>query len=564
MDGAFPCWRSLSRPLKTLALLAVPACWLAFGWGGALPLSLLLLHLAAAHAAVSLAALAAAAATLVLQSLGAGFFFWRAVPLGGVVLGASALASLALGGRLAAPLHATRESAGWAVPWLRRWRKVCAVIALAALGAIPFRGVDPVAAPCLAMMFFLMWRALRGTPRSRAPWSSALLLACSLALSLLMLEGGARLALPRIARTADAFAPDRDYIFLLQPGGRGEHIVPLSDTREFSVPLDISGQGIRDRHVPPKEPGEFRIAMLGDSFTMGYAVKEEASIPRLLEEKLKVALPGAPIRVINCGLAGAGVLQELGMLRKRAFPLEPDLVILQLFPGNDVDNALEVVNKRQRAYFGSWHDTLSEYRLKNLPQVRAERWAFQNLRAYHALRLATRKRWVHDAIEQLRWVEPFDDSAEPSENRPDALEVDLAEYYPELEEGMGIMEEYVLRMRAECAERGIDFMAYCVPAHCELSDQLMREATSWMAPPVRYERLKALNRLNAFFATHSIPHVSVVEALRNAGPVEDTYYLLDGHLTPKGNAAVANVWTRFLAGDYLKRRMPQPPEAAAR
>ena len=49
--------------------------------------------------------------------------------------------------------------------------------------------------------------------------------------------------------------------------------------------VSISGQGLRDRHFGPKGDDEFRILVLGDSFTFGYC-EWENTIPQRLEQLL--------------------------------------------------------------------------------------------------------------------------------------------------------------------------------------------------------------------------------------------------------------------------------------
>jgi hypothetical protein len=59
----------------------------------------------------------------------------------------------------------------------------------------------------------------------------------------------------------------------------------------------MSSIGFRDREYGEKEPGEYRILMLGDSFTVGHAVTNDSdTIPKLLEPIL--AQNGSSILII--------------------------------------------------------------------------------------------------------------------------------------------------------------------------------------------------------------------------------------------------------------------------
>lgn len=544
---------------KGVALGLIAPIWLQMGWSWWLPMALFFFFLLVSSPATVGAVLLATCAQLVLQANGAGLALWGSISPATVVFILTLLFSLPCIGRLPGMGGGLLSGEAIAPQWAARGRAVCALVVAGALLAPALKSVSPAASLSLGGMYLLLWRRLgafappRNAPSAGSMRNTLTLLILSLAFSLLVLEGGARILFPNTVMSG-VYQPSPKYIFLLRPGGVGNNTVALSDGGKRHIPLVISEQGIRDNLVPPKEEGEFRVVMLGDSFTMGHAVEGKDSIPRLLEKRLRSAMPDAKIRVINGGIGGAGVLQELGMLRERVLPLDPDLVILQLFLNNDVDNALQVTGKRQRAYLAEWHSTLRDYHFGNLPQVRAERWMLRNVRAYQAFRGATKKPWIRNTLESLRFFKPLREKPVPSENRPDTMEVNLAEWYPELEEGLGIMKGHILQMRKECRERGVDFMTYCIPLREEVSDASWEELTGYY-PSVDYERMKGLRRMDALLDEEGIPRASVVEALRDAGAEGETYFALDGHLTEFGNDVVARVWAEYLMGGYLRERL---------
>ena len=93
--------------------------------------------------------------------------------------------------------------------------------------------------------------------------------------------------------------------------------------------------GFRDAmpRLAPKRPGEFRIVVLGDSFTVAAGVDYARIYTTLLEERLKEKHPGA--RVINLAVGGYNVVQYAAVLEEVALGLEPDLVLVALYPEND-------------------------------------------------------------------------------------------------------------------------------------------------------------------------------------------------------------------------------------
>jgi hypothetical protein len=86
--------------------------------------------------------------------------------------------------------------------------------------------------------------------------------------------------------------------------------------------------------VPVKPPGARRIAALGDSFAVGPAVPfHENYLTRL-----QTALPG--VEVCNFGVSGAGPREYHAILQRDVWTVQPDLVLVSVFVGNDITEAL--------------------------------------------------------------------------------------------------------------------------------------------------------------------------------------------------------------------------------
>ncbi len=108
---------------------------------------------------------------------------------------------------------------------------------------------------------------------------------------------------------------------------------------EFEHDAILNSLDLRDSEIPPKEPAEIRILMLGDSFTYGLGVNEEETFVRRTERLLRDRLRGegrpGSIRVVNGGVGG-GPFKEAEWLRDVGLALKPDLVVLGFFIGNDL------------------------------------------------------------------------------------------------------------------------------------------------------------------------------------------------------------------------------------
>lgn len=77
--------------------------------------------------------------------------------------------------------------------------------------------------------------------------------------------------------------------------------------------------------------------MLGDSFTFGYGVEAEEAFPKILEKSQEENQKHRNFEVINAGLTSGFTWDEAYIyLKNKGLMLEPDLVILNAFLGNDI------------------------------------------------------------------------------------------------------------------------------------------------------------------------------------------------------------------------------------
>ncbi len=101
------------------------------------------------------------------------------------------------------------------------------------------------------------------------------------------------------------------------------------------VPLRTNSRGMRDREYEREKPdGTYRIAFLGDSFTMGSGVAIEEVYHSLLEEELGAAHAPLRIECLNFGVAGYGLNDYVAALRTRVVYFEPDLLVVGLTPND--------------------------------------------------------------------------------------------------------------------------------------------------------------------------------------------------------------------------------------
>ncbi|MDQ1257491.1 MAG: hypothetical protein QG656_2096, partial [Candidatus Hydrogenedentes bacterium] len=309
-----------------------------------------------------------------------------------------------------------------------------------------------------------------------------------------MVECLARLAMANRAPETTYYMPHPKCIWTLRPNAVGLRPVPVSAFETKEMNIRISPQGLRDRVYGPKKENEFRIAMVGDSFTYGGTTELQDTVPKTLERFLSsCGLMTKEVSVINAGVFGYGPWQEREFLLERGFPLEPDLVILQLYLTNDIENTLSKVGKKLRAYTSQeLVEKLGPKTYASWP-ARFDRWLFNHSRVYQLFGDASGNYlWCLDIWNRIRFLPQYRyDAPPPSEPRPSNLETELRTWYPELIEGAEILLEDVLGIADDCKERGIDFMVYIVPDRSVVNDNVW-EFCMRNVPRDQYERGKSI------------------------------------------------------------------------
>ncbi len=106
----------------------------------------------------------------------------------------------------------------------------------------------------------------------------------------------------------------------------------------FTLRLDANG--FRGRSLPepstPKPAGVERIAFLGDSFLVAWAVRDADLMTARTERTLRER--GWRAEVYSLAASDYGTAQELLLLRRHVEDLDPDAVVLAMYPANDLAN----------------------------------------------------------------------------------------------------------------------------------------------------------------------------------------------------------------------------------
>lgn len=105
-------------------------------------------------------------------------------------------------------------------------------------------------------------------------------------------------------------------------------------TEDFSTEYTINELGLRDAPVDAGNPDAYRILAVGNSFTAGEGVEQTETWVSQLERHLNEQRGARPsVRVINAGITGYS-LRQIRLMAESLIPeLQPELVIVGLYPG---------------------------------------------------------------------------------------------------------------------------------------------------------------------------------------------------------------------------------------
>jgi len=138
--------------------------------------------------------------------------------------------------------------------------------------------------------------------------------------------------------------------------------------------------GLRGGEVDLRaEPGVTRILAVGGSTTFETQVTaDERAWPAQLQERLGEALPGSRFEVLNAGMEGYAVFDNVIRLQLELFQFEPDVIIM-LSGHNDVSCALF----RGRGVYGNRPGQV-------LPQTKLNNWLQSNSELYNKVKARLR------------------------------------------------------------------------------------------------------------------------------------------------------------------------------
>ena len=298
--------------------------------------------------------------------------------------------------------------------------------------------------------------------------------------------------------------------------------------------VSINSWHCRDREYGPKQPGEWRILCIGDSFSANEALNVEDIWPNVLEAQLAEAYPGRTFSVVNAGKDGWNLWRYHDYISRMLPVIDADVVVVAMSMGSDA--VTEVRRPKPQAY-EIWHGLAVHRNLTLSRRAQFAVWyANEMLECYSHLYVALRKATYLPGIwTGITKVPRFHPSCTD------------AEYAGSLVEPTA---ELVRMTKARCAEHGAPLVLVgvprsyeCIPAAGELKIQLERADVTTLD-------LGRPSRLLARVAAEAgVPLYDPAEDL--ASTPGRTYLPIFEHWNELGNQVVATGLGRLLAAEGL-------------
>jgi lysophospholipase L1-like esterase len=387
-----------------------------------------------------------------------------------------------------------------------------------------------------------------------------LLALAATALTLLVLEGAARLALAWSASRAVVGTDFSEYSeYDPQLGWRKRPGARLRFQRaEYAVDMVINSRGLRDpERGYEAAAGTHRLLALGDSFLEGYTVELEDSATQVLERSLGAG--GCAVDVINGGTTGYSTDQSYLFFGSEGLRYSPEVVLLFFYYNDVLYNDLQFYTGGVRKpVFVLREGELQLYK-QTVPRPgptpaplageAGEPPPEQGPRSV-LLEWVKERLWfgaprLYNELGRLGLWEP---------NRPIGARLELRVYQrrriPEIEgawEKTGLVLEALAR---DVAAAGARLLLVYVPNRMEVNER------AWQLSQARYgmdeatwDRGLVLERLRVIAAAAELPILDLTPALREAdrGLLGGPYYVQDGHWNPTGHRVAAEA-----VRDYLR------------
>jgi acetyltransferase AlgX (SGNH hydrolase-like protein) len=289
---------------------------------------------------------------------------------------------------------------------------------------------------------------------------------------------------------------------------------PFADDWDFK----LNSHGFKDEEFSNKKENVYRILGVGDSFSFG-VVPYKYNYLTLIESQ--VYLQNVNIEVFNMGIPSIGPKDYLSLLVKEGLALQPNMVLLSFFIGNDFEEL-----KKRKLYEYSYVASLLHYIINLQPEYEG--------------------RIIHGKGEYC------DDC--PNFNYEEYLKIESQRSLIYLEGNSQLPKfldralYYLNRIKKICEKRGVDFVVVIIPDELQINQDLWREIRDVYYPSIEDDKWN-ITRPNRMLSNElnklSIDNIDLYEYFADASS-QRLYRPRDTHWNIAGNQLAADVIEKYI------------------
>ena len=295
----------------------------------------------------------------------------------------------------------------------------------------------------------------------------------------------------------------------------------------------LNSGGFNDTEFSDKRDTTYRIVGIGDSFAFG-VVPYRYNYLTLLESQL--FRTHADVEVLNLGIPSIGPKEYVSILIHEGLELQPDMVLLSFFIGNDIKHS------KPKAWY--------EFS-----------YVLQLLKLLLHLQTQYEGRIIHGDATYC------DECPNLSPERFREIEAERSRMYvkgdPDFPKGLAGALSYLRHIKAICEQRHIDFVVVLIPDEVQINLELQREVRGVSYPHIAEEDWNITYPNTVLAQQLAAMHIDFLDLyphFAKAGP-QQFYRLRDTHWNIAGNQLAADILTSYLT-PYLppptEQRLPSP------
>ncbi len=373
--------------------------------------------------------------------------------------------------------------------------------------------------------------------------STTALLAVSCLVALLIAEVFVRLVAPqRLESHRPIYESDSLLVYKLK-----RHYSAVYSQPEFEITEGTNALGLRDNPIPPKNPATVRILGLGDSFSYSNSVNLNDTFFKQLERCL--ASDGTTsIEVINAAVPAYSTIQEIRYLERDGIALQPDIVVLGFYVGNDFQDSEELFDSLGRPTIDvvdgqlQANDRFPAARYEK--QERTLRTATMSIRAFFASHSALYV-FLRERFSETLWRLGL-------RNNPPPPDFCAKEFSPAMQRGWALTQQLLHRLDSFTREHSMKLVVVALPTQYQVHEDLWKHHfTTFGLNPQDYDLDKPQKLLGEYCRSQDIAFLDMLPVLREKAGQEPLFYPIASYMTPVGHREVADALCAFIRSDIL-------------